>query len=91
VKHKTAIAQTSSQRKPKGIQSSQMQEYKTQNEIKHLANYPKASLRRNAIREDLTELLDNETGSGAVVDRILRIHCLITYQKNNGLFSNKEK
>ena len=68
-----------------------MQEYKTQNEIKHLVNYLKASLRRNAIPEDLTELHDDETGSGAVVDRILRIRSLITYQKHNVLFSNKEK
>tara|TARA_B100000767_G_C19371732_1_gene372160 strand:+ start:406 stop:576 length:171 start_codon:yes stop_codon:yes gene_type:complete len=56
-----------------------------------LVNYLKASLRRNAIREDLTELHNDETGSGAVIDRILLILCLITYQKNNGLFSNKEK
>ena len=68
-----------------------MQEYKTQNEIKHLVNYLKASLCCNAIPEDLTELHDDETGSNAVVDRILRIRSLITYQKNNVLFSNKEK
>ena len=67
-----------------------MQEYKTQNEITHLVNYLKASLRRNAIREDLTELRDDETGRGAVLDRILRIRCPITYQKTMACFPIKK-